>query len=140
MRRLSVFLLATFAFGSALAAPVTYQFRAFIGARVTATTAKLPAQLTPNTDVVGTVTLDPTRIVDGKTDPIVALRLTKTDGTVIFDTASRAIFSSLETRSENGIESVQIFGYTSNAAGAPVYVEFSWASPGQGQLPAIRVS
>src|SRR5262245_7318592 len=96
MRRLFVFLLATFSFGSALAVPATYEFRAFVSARVIATTAKLPAQLTPNTDVIGRLTLDPSRIVDGKTDPIVALRLTKTDGTVIFDTASRQIFSSLE--------------------------------------------
>lgn len=136
MRRLIVFLLATFAFGSALAAPVSYEFRAFVGVRVTTTTAKLPAQLTPNTDVVGTLTLDPTRIVDGRIDPIVALRLTKTDGTVIFDTASRAVFSFVDTTSDNGIESVLIGGYTSTTAGAPVYVEFSWASPGQGQLPA----
>jgi len=42
----------------------------------------------------------------------------------------------VELRSEGGVESVVIGAYTTTAEGAEVYVEFSWAAPGQGQLPA----
>src|SRR5262245_41769948 len=116
MRRLIAFLLATFFFGSALAVPVSYQFRAFIGPRVTATSAKLPAALTPNTDVIGTLVLDPARTAE-QMDSIVSLRLTKTDGTVIFDTASHQVFSNIEIRFDRGVETATIFGYTTTSAG-----------------------
>jgi hypothetical protein len=136
MRRLLLCLLAAFACGSAFAAPVDYQFFAFVTTRHTGSSARLPAALTPDQTFIGTLTYDAAHRVNGGVSPVVALRLTTTDGTEIFNSASRPVFSSVMTRSQNSVESVLIGADIPLSLPDSLNVQFSWASPGQGQLPA----
>lgn len=137
MRRLLAFLIAAFAFASASAAQVVYEFRAVVGSIETG-----PANLDFFRDmklgrhVVGTLTLDPARIVNGAIDPVVGLKLVTLDtGEVIFDSQGDTGSSQIETRSVAGGESVLINARFSNEL-ETIEIHLNWASPGQGQLPA----
>lgn len=134
--RCAFILLAAFTWASAFAAPVDYEFSAFVGTRDTDSFAKLPATLTPDRRIFGTLTYDPANVVNGGPSPVIALRLTTVDGTEIFNSAPARIFSSVTTRSQNGVESVLISADIPRSLPDSVHVELSWASPGQGQLPA----
>ncbi len=138
MRRLLALLLATFAFGNASAAQVVYEFRAVIGSSHTDSFAgHLFPLVTPGTHIVGTLTLDPARSVNGAIAPVVALKLVTLDGgQVIFDSAGHAASSQIETRSAAGVESVLINASFIDEKQGGARIELSWASPGQGQLPA----
>jgi hypothetical protein len=142
MRRLVAVLLAIFAFGSASAAQVVYEFRAVIGSsRTTSFAGHFFFGVTPGRHVVGTLTLDPARRVNGAIAPVVALKLVTLDtGQTIFDSAGIAVSSQMETRSAGGVESVLIKARFQNPDpeqdADAVTMDLSWASPGQGQLPA----
>jgi hypothetical protein len=141
MRRLLALLLALFAFGSASAAQVVYQFRAVVGSHTEAFGGSMLSFMDPGTHVVGTLTLDPARSMNGAIAPVVALKLVARDGgQVIFDSQGQSdtVTSQIETRSAAGVESVLIsarFDGASEQEGS-TRMELSWASPGQGQLPA----
>ena len=136
MRRLLALLLATFAFGSASAAQVVYEFRAVIGSsRTDSLAGHFLVGMDPGRHIVGTLTLDPARVVNGAIAPVVALKLVTLDtGEVIFDSAGLPTSSQIETRSAGGVESVVIKAVLADKDG--IRFELSWASPGQGQLPA----
>jgi PKD repeat protein len=133
-----LFLFATFAVGNALAAPVEYGFLAVVGTRdQDVTDQKLPPQLTPRTQFIGTLTLDPARTVNGSIAPVVALRLRLIDGTEVFNSQSHPLSSTLTTSSAGGLESVLIAANVDLVeTNTRVRIQLSWASPGQGQLPA----
>ena len=139
MRRLLTLLLATFAFGSASAAQVVYEFRAVVGTHVESFGGRIFFNMPRGSHVVGTLTLDPARSVNGAIAPVVALKLVARDGgRVIFDSAGDTVTSQIETSSAAGIESVLI---SAEFAGATELDEgarmsLGWVSPGQGQLPA----
>ena len=138
MRRLLALLLATFAFGSASAAQVVYEFRAVVGSSETSSFAgHFFFGMGPGRHVVGTLTLDPARSVNGAIAPVVALKLVTLDtGQVIFDSAGHTASSRIETRSAAGVESVLIGATFADEKDGGANIELSWASPGQGQLPA----
>ena len=131
--------LITLAFGSAFAAPVQYEFRAFVGTHDLDGEVMLPPQLTPDTQFIGTFTFDPARTEDGAIAPVTDFRLRTLDGTQILsntDTSS-ALFSKLETRTQGGVESLLLTVVIDNARlQKTIEIQMSWASPGQGQLPA----
>lgn len=136
MRRSLVLLLATLAFGSAVAAPVTYEFRAFVGTYENFTPGRGEnfGSLTPNKRFVGTLTFDPARMENGAVAPVVDLKLAELEsGQVLIQ--GNALESSLETRAANGVESAVITARAESGDTGAV-VTLSWASPGQGQLPA----
>jgi hypothetical protein len=136
MRRLLALLLATFAIGSASAAQVVYQFRAVVGDHTDSFGGSVFPSMTLGRQVVGTLTLDPARTVDGAIAPVVALRLATVDGgQVFFDSAGHSVTSQMETRAADGVESVLINARFDHERQA-TEIELSWASPGQGQLPA----
>lgn len=123
--------------GSAFAAPVDYGFRAVVGIRDTDGSAKLPPQLTPDAQFIGSLTFDPARTENGAIAPVVSLRLLTTDGTEILNSQSHRLTSKIETRSAGGVESLLITAVIDlEEENRRVQVQLSWASPGQGQLPA----
>ena len=138
MRRLLALLLATFTFGSASAAEVVYEFRSVVGTQTTTSFAgHFFPSMTPGRHIIGTLTLDPARSVNGAIAPVVALKLRTVDtGQVIFDSAGHTASSSIETRSAAGVESVTINAIFADEKDGGARIELSWASPGQGQLPA----
>ena len=138
MRRFLALLLATFAFGSASAAQVVYEFRAVIGSSATTSFAgHFFGFVEPGRHVVGTLTFDPARSVNGAIAPVVAFKLVTLDtGQHIFDSAGHTASSRIETRSANGVESVVINASFADEKDGGASIELSWASPGQGQLPA----
>ena len=128
MRRLLALLLATFAFGSASAAQVAYEFRAVVGTHAVGNIAG-PAfpEMTLGTHVVGTLTLDPARSVNGAIAPAVALKLVTLDGgAVIFDSAGDSVSSEIETGSAAGVESVVVNARFQGERMAAA-IELSWA-------------
>ena len=138
MRRLLVLLLTTFAFGSVSAAPVVYEFRAVVGSNSTgpANLEFFRGAMNLGTHVVGTLTLDPARTVNGAIDPLVALKLVKLDtGEVIYDSQGDTGSSQIETRSATGGEAVLINARFDNEVESHE-IHLTWAVPGQGQLPA----
>jgi hypothetical protein len=139
MRGLLTFLLATFAFGSASAAQVVYEFRAVVGTHVESFGGRIFFNMPRGSHVVGTLTLDPARSVNGAIAPVVALKLVARDGgQVIFDSAGDTVTSQIETSSAAGVESVLIRAEFAGATELEEHARMSlgWVSPGQGQLPA----
>jgi hypothetical protein len=139
MRRLLTLLLATFAFSSASAAQVVYEFRAVVGTHVEAFGGRIFFNMPRGSHVVGTLTLDPARSVNGAIAPVVALKLVARDGgQVIFDSADDTVTSQIETSSAAGIESVLISAEFAGATELEGHarMQLGWVSPGQGQLPA----
>lgn len=139
MRRLLALLLATFAFGSASAAQVVYEFRAVVGTHTKGFGGGYFDAMTPGAHVVGTLTLDPARSVNGAIAPVVALKLVTLDtGEVIHDSEGETVTSQIETVSAAGVESVLISARFVGASeqDPSTRMRLSWASPGQGQLPA----
>lgn len=135
MRRLVTYVLAMFAFGSAIAAPIEYEFRAFVGTQEAQGSPAIPPFLSPSTELVGTLSFDPARTANGANSPVVALRLRTRDGVEVFNAQPDA--SSLETRSQIGLETVIIranFDIPERFARGTFVM--SWASTGHGQLPA----
>ena len=136
MRRLVVFLLATFTFSSAFAVPVVYEFRAFVGAQEAPFPGPNYRSLTPGRHVVGTFTFDPARSENGAIAPVVALKLVALDNAeIIFNSEGQSLSSTIETRAAGGVESVLVNAKFDTEL-LFTQVELSWASPGQGQLPA----
>jgi hypothetical protein len=118
--------------GSAFAAPVDYQFLGIVGTRDTDGGQKLPPQLTPDARFGGALTFDP-----ALTEPVVSLRLT-VNGTEILNSQGHHLTSKLETQNSSaGVESLLFTAVIDlEQDNRQVQVQFSWASPGQGQLPA----
>jgi hypothetical protein len=126
-----------FVMGSAFAAPVDYQFFAVVGTRDTDGGEKLPPQLTPDARFRGTLTFDPARTENGAVAPVLALRLSTVDGTEVLTSQGHRLTSNIETHSVGGIESLLISAEIDlEETNRQVRIQFSWASPGQGQLPA----
>ncbi|HET9446684.1 MAG TPA: hypothetical protein VFO35_10520, partial [Steroidobacteraceae bacterium] len=139
MRRLLALLLATFAFGSASAAQVVYEFRAVVTTHTKGFAGGYFDAMTPGRHVVGTLTLDPARTVNGAIAPVLALKLVTLDtAEVIYDSQGQTVTSQMELASAGGVESVSIsarfFGPTEQDPGTRL--RLSWSAPGQGQLPA----
>lgn len=128
-----IFIFATFAIANAFAAPVEYSFLVTVGSRDhDVDPQRLPAQLTPGTHFNGTVTFDP-----AASSPITALSLHLQDGTEVFNSQSHPLSSTMTTSSAGGVESLLISATVDDVAtNNRVRFQFSWASPGQGQLPA----
>jgi hypothetical protein len=133
----TLFLLTMFATGSAFAAPIEYQFGAVVGTRDTDGAATLPPQLTPDTQFGGVLTFDPARTENGAIAPVISLRLVANDDTEIFNSQSHPLTSKLESHSAGGVESLLITAVIDlGEDNGHLQVQLSWASPGQGQLPA----
>lgn len=134
----ALLLFTMFVMGSAFAAPVDYQFLGIVGTRDTDGGQKLSPELTPDSRFVGRLTFDPARTENGALAPVVSLRLSTFDGTEILNSQGHHLTSKLETQSSTGgVESLLITAVIDlEEDNRQVEVQFSWASPGQGQLPA----
>jgi hypothetical protein len=141
MRRFLALLLATLAFGSASAAQVIYEFRAVVSTHTVGFAGGYLDAMTPGRHVVGTLTLDPARTVNGAIAPVIALKLVTLDtAEVIYDSQShgQTVTSQIETASAGGVERVLISAGFHGATEQDPWtrMRLSWAAPGQGQLPA----